>query len=48
MIDDDAAVRDLLQRLLAREGFRVLLAAGGEEGLRLARQRAPTRSPWTC
>ena len=41
VIDDDAAVRDLLQRLLAREGFRVLPAAGGEEGLRLARARAP-------
>ena len=41
MIDDDAAVRDLLQRLLAREGFRVLPAAGGEEGLRLARAARP-------
>ena len=41
VIDDDAAVRDLLQRLLAREGFRVLPAAGGEEGLRLARAARP-------
>ena len=41
MIDDDAAVRDLLQRTLAREGFRVLPAAGGEEGLRLARAARP-------
>ena len=41
MIDDDAAVRDLLQRPLAREGFRVLPAAGGEEGLRLARAARP-------
>ena len=41
VIDDDAAVRDLLQRSLAREGFRVLPAAGGEEGLRLARAARP-------
>ena len=41
VIDDDAAVRDLLQRTLAREGFRVLPAAGGEEGLRLARAARP-------
>ena len=41
VIDDDPAVRDLLQRLLAREGFRVLPAAGGEEGLRLARAARP-------
>jgi CheY-like chemotaxis protein len=41
VIDDDPAVRDLLQRLLAREGYRVLPAAGGEEGLRLARAARP-------
>jgi CheY-like chemotaxis protein len=41
VIDDDAGVRDLLQRLLAREGFRVLPANGGEEGLRLARAARP-------
>jgi CheY-like chemotaxis protein len=41
VIDDDAGVRDLLQRFLAREGFRVLPAAGGEEGLRLARAARP-------
>ena len=41
VIDDDAAVRDLLQRSLSREGFRVLPAAGGEEGLRLARAARP-------
>jgi CheY-like chemotaxis protein len=41
VIDDDAAVRDLLQRILAKEGFRVLPANGGEEGLRLARSVRP-------
>ena len=41
VIDDDAAVRDLMQRFLAKEGFRVVTAAGGEEGLRLARELRP-------
>ncbi len=41
VIDDEAAVRDLMQRFLAREGFRVVTAAGGEEGLRRARELRP-------
>jgi GAF domain-containing protein/CheY-like chemotaxis protein len=41
VIDDDAAVRDLMQRHLAREGFRVITATGGEEGVRLARAERP-------
>jgi len=41
VIDDEAAVRDLMQRALGREGFRVVTAAGGEEGLRLAREVRP-------
>ncbi len=41
VIDDEAAVRDLMQRFLTREGFRVVTAAGGEEGLRLARELRP-------
>jgi GAF domain-containing protein/CheY-like chemotaxis protein len=41
VIDDDGAVRDLMARFLAKEGFRVVTAAGGEEGLRLAREVAP-------
>jgi CheY-like chemotaxis protein len=41
VIDDDASVRDIVQRFLAREGFRVVTAAGGEEGLRLTRERRP-------
>jgi len=40
-IDDDPAVRTLMERVLAREGYAVVLAAGGEEGLRLARERRP-------
>ena len=41
VIDDDPDVRQLLQRHLSAEGFRVLTAAGGEEGLRIARQVRP-------
>ena len=41
VIDDEAAVRDLMQRFLTKEGFRVVTALGGEEGLRLARELRP-------
>jgi CheY-like chemotaxis protein len=41
VIDDEAAVRDLMHRFLTKEGFRVVTAHGGEEGLRQARQLRP-------
>ncbi|HYH79308.1 MAG TPA: response regulator, partial [Longimicrobium sp.] len=41
VIDDDPVQRELMQRFLGREGYRVLVAAGGEEGLRLAREMQP-------
>jgi signal transduction histidine kinase/CheY-like chemotaxis protein len=41
VIDDDAAVRDLMARFLGKEGFGVVIASSGEEGLRLARELAP-------
>jgi CheY-like chemotaxis protein len=41
VIDDEAAVRDLMQRFLGKEGFRVIAAASGEEGLRWARELRP-------
>jgi CheY-like chemotaxis protein/nitrogen-specific signal transduction histidine kinase len=41
VIDDDATQRDLVQRFLKKEGFHVRTAAGGEAGLRLARQLRP-------
>jgi len=41
VIDDDAAVRDLMQRFLAKEGFRIQTASGGEQGLHLAREMQP-------
>ncbi len=36
VIDDDPAVRDLLKRFLTPDGFSVVSASSGEEGLRLA------------
>jgi ammonium transporter len=41
VIDDDATVRDLLQRTLVREGFNVVTAASGAEGLEIARSLKP-------
>ena len=41
VIDDEAVVRELMQRFLSKEGFRVLTAANGEDGLRLAREQRP-------
>ena len=41
VIDDDPVQRDLMRRFLGREGFHVLAASGGEEGLRLARHARP-------
>jgi CheY-like chemotaxis protein len=41
VIDDDASARDLIARFLRREGFGVIEATGGEEGLRLAREHRP-------
>lgn len=41
LIDDDPAAHDLMQRFLGREGYRVIAALGGQEGIALARQRTP-------
>jgi CheY-like chemotaxis protein/anti-sigma regulatory factor (Ser/Thr protein kinase) len=41
VIDDEPAVRDLMQRFLTKEGFRVVTASGGEDGLRQARDIRP-------
>ncbi|HAN45396.1 MAG TPA: hybrid sensor histidine kinase/response regulator, partial [Cyanobacteria bacterium UBA8156] len=40
-IDDDPAVREIVQRFLSKQGFAVLLAASGRDGLKLARQCRP-------
>ena len=41
VVDDDPMVRELMERFLAKEGFRVVQATSGDEGLRLAREIAP-------
>ena len=42
IVDDDRLVRDLLRRFLEKQGFRVVAAVSGEEGLRRARELRPT------
>ncbi|MEM6916902.1 MAG: ATP-binding protein, partial [Verrucomicrobiota bacterium] len=41
VIDDDFAVRELLQRILEAEGYRVITAEDGNQGLALASQHLP-------
>lgn len=41
VVDDEPMVTEVVARYLEREGFEVLVAADGEEGLRLARHQAP-------
>jgi CheY-like chemotaxis protein len=41
VIDDDPVARDLAQTILTKEGYSVVTAADGREGLRLARQLRP-------
>jgi adenylate cyclase len=42
VIDDDATVRNLMRRYLSREGFEVVTAGGGLEGLEFARDLHPS------
>jgi PAS domain S-box-containing protein len=41
IIDDDPAVREVISRALAKESVRTIVAAEGDEGLRLARESKP-------
>ena len=41
VVDDQEAPRDLMTRSLSKHGFKVVAAASGEEGLRLARELKP-------
>jgi CheY-like chemotaxis protein len=41
VVDDDPTVQDLMSRYLTKEGFRVVAAGGGKEGLRLAKELKP-------
>lgn len=42
VIDDDPAVRDLIQRSMLKEGFRVECASDGRIGIQMARQLHPS------
>ena len=42
VIDDEETVRDLMRRFLTREGFEIVTARDGTEGLALARELKPT------
>ncbi|MBZ0316080.1 MAG: response regulator [Anaerolineae bacterium] len=42
VIDDDSAVREMMEHYLTKEGFKVVTASGGREGLRLAKELHPT------
>ena len=41
VIDDDPTVHDLMQRFLSKEGWCVVAATSGAEGLRLAKALHP-------
>lgn len=41
VIDDDPTVHDLMQRFLTKDGFRVVSALSGEQGLALAKELQP-------
>jgi signal transduction histidine kinase/CheY-like chemotaxis protein len=41
VIDEDPAVRHLMERLATREGYTMIAAGSGEEGLKLAREKNP-------
>ena len=41
VIDDDAEACEIIRRFLEKDGFEVVTAASGEEGLRLAHQLQP-------
>jgi PAS domain S-box-containing protein len=41
VVDDDPVARDLMSRLLAKEGFEVATAGNGVEALQIARERQP-------
>jgi CheY-like chemotaxis protein len=41
VIDDDAGARDIMERALAKEGYRVAVASSGPQGLELAAELKP-------
>ena len=41
VVDDEQAIRDLLRDFFTREGYEVVAAASGKEGIELAREKSP-------
>lgn len=41
VIDDDPSIHEMMERFLTKEGFQVVTALSGQEGLRLARELKP-------
>jgi PAS domain S-box-containing protein len=41
IVDDDAAARELLENFFRKDGFDVVIASSGPDGVRLARERRP-------
>ena len=41
IVDDEPSIRSLLSRVLVREGFEILLATNGQEGLEIAAKENP-------
>ena len=41
VIDDDPAAREMVERMLTRQGYRVVVAGSGEEGLQMAKAHRP-------
>ena len=41
IVDDEADIREFLQSVLEEEGYELLTACDGEEGLRVAREKNP-------
>jgi DNA-binding response OmpR family regulator len=38
IIDDESLIRDLLKKILEREGYEIVTASGGEEGIKIHRE----------
>jgi len=42
VVDDDQMITDLIQTVLGREGYDVLVANSGQDGIKTAREKAPS------
>ncbi len=42
LVEDNEMNRDMLSRRLVRQGFEVLMAVDGEQGVRWQKQKCPT------